>query len=281
LLPAASTIDLISPVQIFPQEPYTSGVPVISVNGNAASEYGGSFSLNPGSNTPAGGAAAAGINIKSTPYGGPAPAGGTGAAGVSVEIGTNGNNGATGSTGPFVENHLYIAGTFGLSEVNDPVYNPVQPFVTSKAETVEAPITPVNGAIGKVTNVLTIPIVSGATGAVSCPSSYNLFSMSLDFSFAVVTTGAGPDSYKLYLASGATAGYAAASNITFLRFGGTGSYVVEFKDVPLELFASAGNVSTLYLNIQNETVVEGGDVTDFTYDYAVRCDRATAIVIPA
>lgn len=257
-LPSYIPNDLLSPVAIKP-ESGTAGNFSLNVDGNNTSPYGGSLSLNPGSNSVAPNGAV-GVNIRAT------------ATGCAVEIGTDG---ATGTV-----NTLGVAGPSGVGSVYNTLYNQVQPYVLGKAETVVAPIDPVAGAVGKVSNILSIPIVSGATGAVSVPGSYNLFTMSLDFSFEVITTGAGPDSYKMYLASGATAGYNAAQNITFLRFGGTGTYNIEFKDQPLELFVSAGNVSTLYLNIQNETVVEGGDITNFTYDYAVRADRAVAIVIP-
>lgn len=258
-LPAFIANDLLSPVLIKPASG-TAGNFTLAVDGNNASAYGGSLALNPGSNSvaPTG---AVGVNIRAT------------ATGCAVEIGTDG---ATGTV-----NTLGVAGPSGVGAVYNTLYNQVQPYVLSLGETSEAPIVPVAGAIGNVSNAFSIPIVSGATGAVSVPGSYNLFTMSLDFTFNVITTGGGPDSYKLYLATGATAGYSAAQNITFLRFGGTGSYTITFKDVPLELFASAGNVSTLFVNVQNETVVEGGDITGFTYDYAVRADRAIAVVIPA
>jgi hypothetical protein len=257
-LPTFIANDLLSPVEIAPASG-SAGAFTLVVNGATASPYGGGLSLNPGSNSVAPNGAV-GVNIRAT------------ATGCAVEIGTDG---ATGTV-----NTLGVAGPDGVGAVYNTLYNQVQPYVLSLGETSEAPIDPIFGAVGKVTNVISIPITSGATGAVSVPDSYNLFTMSLDFSFEVVTTG-GTDSYKLYLAAGATAGYNAAQNITFLRFGGTGNYTVTFKDVPLELFFPNGNVDTLFLNIQNETVVEGGDVTNFTYDYAVRCDRAVAVVIPA
>jgi hypothetical protein len=257
-LPDFIANDLLSPVAIKPASGSAGNFELI-VNGNNASAYGGGLTLNPGSNSVAPNGAV-GVNIRAT------------ATGCAVEIGTDG---ATGTI-----NTLGVAGPEGIGNVYNTLYNPVQPYILSLGETSEAPIDSVAGAIGKVTNVISIPITSGATGAVSCPATYNLFTMSLDFSFQVVTTG-GTDSYKLYLAAGATSGYNAANNITFLRFGGDGTYNVSFKDQPLELFFPSGNVDTLYVNIQNETAVEGGDVTGFTYDYAVRCDRALALVIPS
>jgi hypothetical protein len=99
-LPAAADIDLISPINLFPPSPFTSGVPAIIVNGNNASEYGGSISLNPSSNS--GASAQVGVNIKSA------------AAGCEVEVGTNGAG---------IVNTLSIAGVDGLSQVYDGTYN--------------------------------------------------------------------------------------------------------------------------------------------------------------
>jgi hypothetical protein len=266
LLPAASAIDLISPVFVYPPAPYTSGVPVISVDGNAASEYGGSFTFNPGSNTPAGGAGV-GINIKSTPYNGPAPAGGTGAAGVSVEIGTNGNNGATGSTGPFIENHLYIAGTYGLSEVNDPVYNPVlQMFVNANPGQTTTSPEPINS------NAPYNTIRTIALG--NTPADYNYFKMFLDFNGLLVDSNVPDPRVRFYISNQSNGAYNAATattswaQITALAPGG-GTLAVE--DVPLIYNGTATN-NELFLNytFADPTPQAGAlNLSLFTTDYSL------------
>jgi hypothetical protein len=271
LLPTALESDLVSPVFVYPAGAYTSGVPVISIDGNAATEYGGSFTLNPGSNTPAGGAGV-GINIKSTPYGGPAPAGGTGAAGVSVEIGTNGNNGATGSTGPFVENHLYIAGTFGLSEVNDFVYNPVQMFVNANpgATTISPEAINSNAPYN---TIRTIPL--GNT-----PADYNYFKMFLDFNGQLVDSNVPDPRVRFYISNESNGAYNAATATTSwaqITALGVGDDNLAFEDVPL-IYNGTATSNQLFLNytFANPTPQVGAlNLSLFTTDYSLEASKVS------
>jgi len=260
LLPAASTIDLISPVQIFPQEPYTSGVPVINVNGDAESEYGGSFSLNPGSNTTAGGPAAGGVNIKSAPYNGE-----DGLPGVSVEIGTNGAT--AGATAGFVENHLYIAGTFGLSEVNDPVYNPVQMFVDANpgaTSTNPEGISPVE----PFETIRTITL--GNT-----PTDYNYFKMFLDFNGLLTNSNAPDPRVRFYLTNTSNGAYNAATSIVSyampLPISESGSGQLILEDQPL-VYEGVATSNQLFLNFTYAGAP--GDVGVLTFAESITTDYA-------
>lgn len=235
-LPAASAIDLISPVAIFPPSPYTSGVPEININGDGASEYGGSFTFNPGSNTPAGGAGV-GVNIKSTPYVG---ATGAGVAGVSVEIGTDGAT--AGATAGKVQNHLYIAGTNGLSEVNDPVYNPVQLFVDANpGQTTTNP-----EAISVAEPYETIRTISlGNT-----PADYNYFKMFLDFQGVQSWSNAPDPRVRFYISNTSNGAY--NSNAATTSYAqpappaASGDNVI-LEDIPLIYYGTATS-NQLFLN---------------------------------
>lgn len=98
VLPSGST--LVSQVNVKPASG-AAGSTTLLVDGNAASVYGGGISINPGANAAAP-AGAVGLNIHAT------------ATGVDVEVGTDGAG---------IVNHLSVAGSAGLGEVYDEVYN--------------------------------------------------------------------------------------------------------------------------------------------------------------
>lgn len=100
--------DLLAPVEIQAEAPGTAGNPIIYVNGNNTDPYGGSFALIPGANSQREARLDGGLTIR------------TAANGVIVEVGADGN---TGATGPYLDNQLFIAGRYGVSQVYDGVYN--------------------------------------------------------------------------------------------------------------------------------------------------------------
>jgi hypothetical protein len=99
-LPTFIANDLLSPVEIAPASG-SAGAFTLSVNGATASPYGGSLSLNPGSNSVAPNGAV-GVNIRAT------------ATGCAVEVGTDGVG---------LVNTLGVAGEDGVSQVYNPLYN--------------------------------------------------------------------------------------------------------------------------------------------------------------
>lgn len=264
LLPSATNIDLISPVYLYPPAGYTSGVAVISSDGNNASEYGGSITLNPGSNAPAGGAGV-GVNIKSTPYSGE-----DGVAGVSVEIGTDGAT--AGATAGFVENHLYIAGTYGLSEVNDPVYNPVQMFVNANPGATTTTPETINEA-DPVENIRIITL--GNT-----PADYNYFKMFLDFRGVQTFSNADDPRVRFYLTNTSNGAYNAATSIVSWAqpVAPTQGDTLILEDQPL-VYMGVATSNQLYLNFTFAGAVDGAvgfaDPTGITTDYAIEASKVS------
>ena len=224
-LPTYIENELASPVAIQASAPGTSGNPVILVDGDGESEYGGSITLNPGSNDISE-VAQVGVNIKSTPTG------------CSVEVGTDG---PTGPTGPYVENHLYIAGRFGLSEVNDTVYNPVQPFVNYGANVSVSTPEPINNA-SLYNSIRTIPL--GAT-----PATYNYFQVFLDLDTTLAYSEAEP-LIRIYLTDTENGAFDETKSITNwvqAALQPTGN-PINLEDHPLVFFGvPSGN--NLYVNI--------------------------------
>jgi hypothetical protein len=224
-LPTFIENDLASPVGIKGGAPGTAGNAVIRVNGDGESEYGGSITLNPGANDVSE-VAQVGVNIKSTPTG------------CSVEVGTNG---PTGPTGPYVENYLYIAGRYGLSEVNDMVYNPVQPFVNYGANVSVSTPEPINNA-SLYNSIRTIPL--GAT-----PATYNYFQVFLDIDTTLAYSEAEP-LIRIYLTDTENGEFNETKSIVNwvqAEVQPTGQRINE-QDIPLVFFGvPSGN--NLYVNI--------------------------------
>jgi hypothetical protein len=256
-LPAAADIDLISPINLFPASPYTSGVPTITINGNDASEYGGSITLNPGSNAVAG-SSQVGVNIKSTPTG------------CSVELGTNG------ATGSPIRNYLYIAGGLGLSEVYNPAYNPVLPYVEANPGDFTSTPEAINNA-APANTIRTIPL--GDT-----PLSYNLFQVFLDID-TTLSYNADQPLIRIYLSDSINGAYDATKAITTwvqpaLQPSGD---PIKLSDIPL-FFSGVPATRNLYINITfaNSPLPEdiNANFSDTTTDYSIIAQSALSMAVP-
>jgi hypothetical protein len=253
LLPPAVNVDLISPVLLYPEAPYTSGVPEIYVNGDGTTEYGGSITLNPSSNDEAD--AAVGVNIKSTPTG------------CAVEVGTNG------APEEGIVNHLYIAGASGLSEVYNPLYNPALPYV--EANPGEFTSTP--EAINNASPSNTIRTISlGDT-----PASYNLFQVFLDVETTLSYNQDNP-LIRIYLSDVLNGAYDATKAITSWVQPAvilSGNPIV-LSDIPL-FFSGVPASNNLYINITFANsplpVAINANFSNTTTDYSVIAQKAISM----
>jgi len=253
LLPPAVNVDLISPVLLYPEAPYTSGVPRIDVDGDGTTEYGGSITLNPGSNDEAD--AAVGVNIKSTPTG------------CTVEVGTDG------APEDGIVNHLYIAGASGLSEVYNPLYNPALPYVEANPGEFTSTPEPINNAAPSNT-IRTIPL--GDT-----PASYNLFQVFLDIN-TTLAYSEGLPLIRIYLSDTLNGAYDATKAITSWvqpEVLSTGSPIV-LSDIPL-FFSGVPAGNNLYINITFANLPLPGDInanfSNTTTDYSVIAQKAISM----
>ena len=143
-LPTFIANDLLSPVLIAPASG-TAGNFTLSVDGTNASAYGGSLSLNPGSNSVAPNGAV-GVNIRAT------------ANGCAVEVGTDG---ATGTV-----NTLGVAGPDGVSEVYNPLYNQPMALRAITLSDTNALCVPQVGNVGEIFRCAQAGVAAAAAAAV-------------------------------------------------------------------------------------------------------------------
>jgi hypothetical protein len=180
-----------------------------------------------------------------------------------VEVGTNGE-------GP---NQLLIAGASGLSQVNDPVYNPVQPFVeASPGETTTSPEA-INNA-NPSNSFRTIPL--GNT-----PASYNLYTVYLDFQTTLAFNAAVP-LIRVYLSDTVNGAYDETKAITSWSMTDevdTGT-ILKVQDAPL-IFSGVPAGRNLYINITfvNDPLPPNinANFSSTTTDYSLIAQKASAV----